>query len=47
MTFRPDVRLELGSNEAIKESVAASLGLGVLSRHALHQCQTGKSCVWP
>ena len=34
--FRPDIRLELGSNEAIKESVAGGLGLGVLSRHALH-----------
>ena len=36
MRFRPDIRLELGSNEAIKESVAGGLGLGVLSRHALH-----------
>ena len=36
MRFHPDVRLELGSNEAIKESVAAGLGIGVLSRHALH-----------
>ena len=34
--FRPDVRLELGSNEALKESVAGGLGLGLLSRHALH-----------
>jgi DNA-binding transcriptional LysR family regulator len=34
--FRPDVRLELGSNEAVKESVAAGLGIGVVSRHALH-----------
>lgn len=34
--FKPDVRLELGSNEAIKESVAAGLGLGVISKHALH-----------
>lgn len=33
--FRPNVRLELGSNEAIKHSVAAGLGLAVLSRHAL------------
>jgi len=33
--FRPDVRMELGSNEAIKQAVAASLGLGVISRHAL------------
>ena len=33
--FRPDVRMELGSNEAIREAVAAGLGLGVISRHAL------------
>lgn len=36
MRFRPDVRLELGSNEAVKESVAGGLGVGVVSRHALH-----------
>ncbi|MCQ9374542.1 LysR family transcriptional regulator [Methyloversatilis sp. XJ19-13] len=34
--FRPDIRLELGSNEAIKEAVAGGLGIAVLSRHALH-----------
>ena len=34
--FHPDVRLELGSNEAIKESVAGGLGFGVISNHALH-----------
>ena len=34
--FHPKVRLELGSNEAIKEAVAGGLGLGVISRHALH-----------
>lgn len=33
--FIPDVRLELGSNEAIKQAVAAGLGLAVVSRHAL------------
>lgn len=33
--FRPDIRLELGSNEAIKEAVAGGLGLGITSRHAL------------
>jgi len=33
--FAPSVRLELGSNEAIKQAVAAGLGLAVLSRHAL------------
>lgn len=33
--FSPLVRLELGSNEAIREAVAAGLGLSVLSSHAL------------
>ena len=33
--FTPNVRLELGSNEAIKHAVAAGLGLAVVSRHAL------------
>lgn len=33
--FLPDVRLELGSNEAIKQSVASGMGLAVLSKHAL------------
>ena len=32
--FPADVRLELGSNEAIIEAVAGGLGLGVVSRHA-------------
>ena len=36
MRFRPNIRLELGSNEAIKEAVAGGLGLGIVSRHALH-----------
>lgn len=35
--FRPDVRMELGSNEAIKQAAVAGLGLGVVSRHALAQ----------
>jgi len=34
--FHPKVRLELGSNEAIKEAVAGGLGLGVISSHALY-----------
>lgn len=34
--FRPDIRLELGSNEAVKEAVAGGLGVGVISIHALH-----------
>ena len=36
MKFRPDIRLELGGNEAVKEAVAGGLGLGIVSRHALH-----------
>jgi len=36
LKFRPDLRLELGSNEAIKEAVAGGLGISVLSSHALH-----------
>jgi DNA-binding transcriptional LysR family regulator len=39
MRFRPDVRLELGSNESVKASVAGGLGLGVVSQHALHGLQ--------
>jgi DNA-binding transcriptional LysR family regulator len=38
--FRPDVRLELGSNEAIKQMVSAGLGLGVVSRHSLQGSST-------
>ena len=34
--FRPKLRLELGSNEAIKESVAGGLGISIVSMHALH-----------
>jgi DNA-binding transcriptional LysR family regulator len=34
--FSPDIRMELGSNEAIKEAVAGGLGIGVVSQHALH-----------
>ena len=33
--FAPRIRLELGSNEALKESVAAGLGIAVMSEHAL------------
>jgi DNA-binding transcriptional LysR family regulator len=33
--FRPGLRMELGSNEAIRQAVAAGLGVAVLSRHAL------------
>jgi DNA-binding transcriptional LysR family regulator len=34
--FEPVVRLELGSNEAIKQAVQAGMGLAVLSEHALN-----------
>lgn len=34
--FRPNLRLELGSNESIKESVAGGLGISIVSSHALH-----------
>lgn len=34
--FVPSLRLELGSNEAIKESVAGGLGISVIAMHALH-----------
>jgi len=38
LKFSPLVRLELGSNEAIKQAVAGGMGVSVLSRHALaHQ----------
>ena len=40
--FRPDVRLELGSNEAVKESVAAGLGLGLISLHAIQGAGQGQ-----
>lgn len=33
--FRPRLRLQLGSNEAVREAVAGGLGLAVLSAHAL------------
>lgn len=33
--FAADVRLELGSNEAIKQAVAGGMGLAVISRHAV------------
>lgn len=32
-----NVRMELGSNEAIKQMVASGLGLSILSRHTLHR----------
>ena len=35
LRFVPRVRMELGSNEAIKESVEGQLGVSIVSRHAL------------
>jgi LysR family transcriptional regulator, low CO2-responsive transcriptional regulator len=35
LKFKPDVRLELGSNEAIKQAVIGGLGLAVLSTYSL------------
>jgi len=35
LKFRADVRLELGSNEAIKQAVIGGLGLAVLSKYSL------------
>jgi DNA-binding transcriptional LysR family regulator len=35
LRFRPRLRMELGSNEAIRQAVAGGLGIAVLSRHAL------------
>ena len=37
--FRPNLRMELGSNEAIRQAVAAGLGVAVLPRHALESGQ--------
>jgi DNA-binding transcriptional LysR family regulator len=34
--LKVDIRMELGSNEAIKEAVAGGLGIGIISQHALH-----------
>ena len=33
--FKPNLRLELGTNEAVRNCVAANLGISVLSAHAL------------
>jgi DNA-binding transcriptional LysR family regulator len=35
LKFRPVVRLELGSNEAIKQAVIGGLGIAVLSKYSL------------
>lgn len=43
--FKPVVRMELGSNEAIRGVVAGGLGLSVLSRHALRGKSDGDGVV--
>jgi len=43
ITLRP--RLELGSNEAIKQAILAGLGISALSRHALALNQPGQFAV--
>lgn len=35
MKLKPDIRLELGSNEAIKQAVIGGLGIAVLSKYSL------------
>ncbi len=35
LDFRPGLRMEMGSNEAIRQAVAGGLGVAVLSSHAL------------
>ena len=35
LRFKPDVRLELGSNEAIKQAVIGGLGIAILSKYSL------------
>ncbi len=41
LDFRPRLRLEMGSNEAIRQSVAGGLGVAVLSAHALGEGVAG------
>lgn len=46
--FEPQRRLELGSNEAIKEAVAGHLGVAIVSQHALKGDQLGQDlCILP
>ena len=40
--FKPDLRMELGSNEAIREAVAGDLGIGVISKYALTESMKTK-----
>jgi DNA-binding transcriptional LysR family regulator len=41
--FRPRLRMELGSNEAIRQAVAGGLGVAVLSGHALDDGKAGSA----
>lgn len=43
--FHPQIRLELGSNQAIKEAVAGGLGLGVVSQHSLSAVKDSEDLV--
>lgn len=45
LKFRPRLRMELGSNEAIRQAVAGGLGVAVLSRHALDDGMGGAGVV--
>lgn len=44
-SFQPTVRLELGSNEALKQAVAGGLGLAIVSTHALGEHLVDESLV--
>lgn len=44
--LQPDVRLELGSNEAIVQAVAGGMGLAVVSRHALAPQAASAELAW-
>ncbi|KNZ33812.1 MAG: LysR family transcriptional regulator [Methylibium sp. NZG] len=45
LRFTPTVRLELGSNEAVREAVAGELGLSILSLHSLGERAAGHGLV--
>lgn len=44
--LQPDVRLELGSNEAIVQAVAGGMGLAVVSQHALAPQAASAELAW-
>lgn len=43
--LKPNVRMELGSNEAIKQAIIAGLGISILSRHTLGTDGMGEPAV--